>query len=474
MVMPIVARGMILKKLAISLSAALALSASGGPLQARNMSATALPLGGWDAPHHVADDLALPLAASSTIHNVGSCLDDGSVGTLRQVVGISISGDTVDLGSLPLACSTITLSMGEINIPQSVLTFVGPADHTLTITANHKNRILHQTGASGLIEINQLTLSDGGYYAYSSDVKGGCIFSTGLVALHSSKVTGCVAYSVYGNAYGGAIYAKGRVDLYSSEVTDSIANTNAAAGARGGGIYGLNGLRAFYSTLSGNSAPWGPSLGGAACISGDIGIFYSTIDSNKAAIGGGISAGERSNTTSIEVQSSTVSGNTATMRSGGIDIFPFTSAKPVIIRSSTIAFNSAPHSAGVNSAHNVLARSSIIANNTNTSPDVFADLYVQGSGATLTGDSNLIVTSNLGLPGTLTSDPQLTPLGNHGGITRTHALLPGSPAVNHGSNVVNLSRDQRGFTREIPAGSPDIGAYERQVNDDEIFYGGFD
>ena len=462
--MPIVARGMILKKLAISLSAALALSASGGPLHARNMSTTAWPLEGWDAPHHVADDLALPLTASGTIHNVGSCLDDGSVGTLRQVVGISISGDTVDLGSLPLACSTITLSMGEINIPQSVLTFVGPADHTLTITANHKNRILHQTGASGLIEINQLTLSDGGYYAYSSNVKGGCIFSTGLVALHSSKVTGCVAYSVYGNAYGGAIYAKGRVDLYSSEVTDSIANTNAAAGA----------LRAFYSTLSGNSTPWGPSLGGAARISGDISVFYSTIDSNKAAVGGGISAGGTDNTTSIEVQSSTVSGNTATIRSAGIDVFPFAATKPVIIRSSTIAFNTAPYSAGVNSAHSVLARSSIIADNVNTSPGGFADLYVQGFGNALTGDSNLIVASNLGLAGTLTSDPQLTPLGNHGGITRTHALSASSPAVNHGSNVVNLSRDQRGFTREIPAGSPDIGAYERQINDDEIFYGGFD
>jgi hypothetical protein len=84
------------------------------------------------------------------------------------------------------------------------------------------------------------------------------------------------------------------------------------------------------------------------------------------------------------------------------------------------------------------------------------------------------MSSNLGLSGTLTGNPMLAPLANHGGLTRTHALLPLSPAVNAGINVFGSIYEQRGsgFLREVPSGSPDIGAYERQVNDDEIFYDG--
>jgi hypothetical protein len=68
------------------------------------------------------------------------------------------------------------------------------------------------------------------------------------------------------------------------------------------------------------------------------------------------------------------------------------------------------------------------------------------------------------------------PLAYHGGGQRTHALLSTSPAVDVGSNPGSLTTDQRGngFAREVPTGLPDIGAYERQVNDDEVFYAGFD
>jgi hypothetical protein len=50
-----------------------------------------------------------------------------------------------------------------------------------------------------------------------------------------------------------------------------------------------------------------------------------------------------------------------------------------------------------------------------------------------------------------------------------------SPAVDHGNNTASLAYDQRGigFARVVGA-SADIGAFERQVGDDEIFYGGFE
>ncbi|HEY7871283.1 MAG TPA: choice-of-anchor Q domain-containing protein, partial [Rudaea sp.] len=70
----------------------------------------------------------------------------------------------------------------------------------------------------------------------------------------------------------------------------------------------------------------------------------------------------------------------------------------------------------------------------------------------------------------------LAPLGNHGGLTRTHALLAGSPAIDSGKNGKMFATDQRGtgFAREVPTGMPDIGAYERQLIDDEIFGNGFE
>jgi len=56
-------------------------------------------------------------------------------------------------------------------------------------------------------------------------------------------------------------------------------------------------------------------------------------------------------------------------------------------------------------------------------------------------------------------DPNLGPLVNHGGWTETHALLPGSPAIDAVTNGGCPGTDQRGVAR--PQGSQcDIGAYE--------------
>jgi len=60
-----------------------------------------------------------------------------------------------------------------------------------------------------------------------------------------------------------------------------------------------------------------------------------------------------------------------------------------------------------------------------------------------------------------TTDPLLGPLFNYGGPTSTMALLPGSPAIDHGGASVNgcPTTDQRGVVR--PQGPAcDIGAYE--------------
>ena len=57
-------------------------------------------------------------------------------------------------------------------------------------------------------------------------------------------------------------------------------------------------------------------------------------------------------------------------------------------------------------------------------------------------------------------DPLLGPLQDNGGPTFTHALLPGSPAIDHiPAENCEVTTDQRGVAR--PQGAAcDIGAYE--------------
>ncbi|HSC09716.1 MAG TPA: choice-of-anchor Q domain-containing protein [Rhodanobacteraceae bacterium] len=77
--------------------------------------------------------------------------------------------------------------------------------------------------------------------------------------------------------------------------------------------------------------------------------------------------------------------------------------------------------------------------------------------------------------GTIRTDPQLQPLADNGGPTQTHALAPGSAAIDAGSNSSGLATDQRGepFARVVGA-APDIGAFESRppaINIDPSFTG---
>ena len=59
----------------------------------------------------------------------------------------------------------------------------------------------------------------------------------------------------------------------------------------------------------------------------------------------------------------------------------------------------------------------------------------------------------------MNTDPLLGPLSNNSGTTMTLALLPGSPAINAGTNAGIPATDQRGIFRDYGTAA-DIGAYE--------------
>lgn len=102
-------------------------------------------------------------------------------------------------------------------------------------------------------------------------------------------------------------------------------------------------------------------------------------------------------------------------------------------------------------------------NTASSSPDVDGTFTDEGNNLIVdsTGSTGFTVSSLVG-DSTTPIDPLLGSLQNNGGSTETQAILPGSPAINVGSNPNSLTTDQRGEAR-IQRGAIDIGAFESDL-----------
>jgi hypothetical protein len=168
---------------------------------------------------------------------------------------------------------------------------------------------------------------------------------------------------------------------------------------------------------------------------------------------------------------STVSGNTASVQTGGL------AAGMAAISNSTVVFNTTTAAGDSAGGLFVVSRgdleSSILFGNTSGGEANDAGTLI----GALFGADNLVGASPSALPpGTIHDDPLLGPLQNNGGLTGTHALGEGSPALDAGNNAANDATDQRGagFAR-VFNGRADIGAVEMQPEGaDTIFENGFD
>jgi hypothetical protein len=412
---------------------------------------------------------------------VSNCNDNGP-GSLRDAVANAVSGDLVDLSSL--GCSTITLSSGQIEIPQNdlYLKYSGEGATPPTIDANLTSRVLHHTG-SGTLRLVGLTIRNGKYDNTNVYLpvhpRGGCIYSAGSVYLAGSTVSGCTARDTRGeDAAGGGIYTLDALTLSHSTVSGNT-STSTARFADGGGAFAHGAVEVDYSSVSGNTASGLGYLnrGGGLCVfnagTATSRIVHSTIDGNRADRGAGlIVSGLGSSGAAIEIDDSTISGNSANVYAAVYVDGPFT------LRASTIAFNQSGSGPGVEIAapgYAVNFDSSIVANNLSGAAEY--DLGDRGYRLTIGGANNLVVAANaIALPAdTIDTDPQLLPLADNGGPTRTHALAATSPALDAGNDLAGDASDQRGdgFPRVFGAAA-DIGAFERQTPNDTIFADGFE
>jgi hypothetical protein len=266
------------------------------------------------------------------------------------------------------------------------------------------------------------------------------------VLIHSSIITG--------NGQGGVISSGGHVGVYASHIERNQG---------GGGIFGADLVDLMDSTVSGNeAAPHASHQSAGGIYARTLNAARSTISGNGGDDAGGVLA------PNVTLVNTTVSSNRAA--SGTQPVGGIKAVLTLQLYNSTIAFNSGDAVGGIYASSGKII-SSIIAGNSHSSASYDRNLFVQTSA---TFSNNLIISANV-TTGAITADPKLTPLASHGGPVPAHALLATSPAIGAGSNPMNVGTDARGtgFARVVGANA-DIGAYERQANEDEIFGNGID
>jgi hypothetical protein len=467
-----------------------------------------LALSGLTITHGIADSADLNPDSSRAAY--GGCIlsDHGSNST-----GISFYG-SVSLTDVTLAdCQAIAAPQGTAYFVASGGGVHAQAQLTVlrsTISGNRASSANFRALGGGLYShYGTISLTDSdvvnnrveAFYpvvAYVPNSAGG----GGLATYHGVVISGSViAHNFAGcdsrtqfclSAFGGGMRVSGALEISTSAIYD---NTTEARGslqdaiANGGGCYAVYGdIHVVDSTISANHLRGNAAerRGGGLFTAGgfapdeDVVISGSTLDNNSADKGGGLfdKAGK------LNIIDSTISGNIADTAGGAVYALGSSyGAHAWKLSSSTVTRNSAGNGGGIVDNHDPdlgasELQSSIVAENINrlSGGTYDADIGSAYSGVLIDGANNLIVAAN-GImlpPDTLNAAPLLGPLQNNGGLTRTHALLEGSLAIDAGNNAENLDFDQRGegFAR-IVGTSADIGAFEVQA-DDIVFRDGFE
>ena len=419
--------------------------------------------------------------------------------------------------NLPAGPQTITLTGGALDLTGS-FTINGPGASNLTINGNGTDRVFI-VGQIWSVNLNQVDAINGLTISGGKQTYGAGVLNFGTLSMNNDVVSNNVA----GTSGGGGIYDVGSLALTNCTVTAN----SCGASTCGGGLYVLTGATAtvtnstFSSNVAGGTGSSG-SEGGGICNSGTIVLTNSTLTANSAGSDGGALYNEgtmtatfcsfTNNTTGadgaglhvngiITINDGLIAGNTASSSGGGMEEteweFGNTNILTVLtITNTTFANNTASGTAG---GLVVWANGVTLTNDTFT-----GNRSISGTGGGLWLNASLtlqnsIVSGNFGGNGTTANDISgtlasgssfnligtggaggltngkngnlvgvastgLGALANNGGPTQTIALLPGSPAIAHGSNalVAAGATDQRGFTR-IVNGTVDMGAFETQM-----------
>lgn len=436
-----------------------------------------------------------PVKAASLVVTKTADTDDGVCNadcSLREAVDVAKKGDVITFeNSLSGQTITLTSAIGlyeNITINGSSLTehikidgsgssniFFIPSCVTVNCEAPIDSNIVKlisldiqnaNFGLAAVVNYRHLQVEDVNFINNNnseSHWRAGAIYSDGNLLISNSTFTNNHA------DYGGAIYIKGQATIIAGNFLNNTSDFE------GGAIYNEGKLSIYDTLFENNNSTW--SGGGIYTRAGMTGaytnILRSTFYNNTANLSGGGIMNEGQDAI-LKVSNSTFSSNNAIFNGGAIMNEGYDPLLEII--NSTFTNNSSINNSGaLHSIGNIgnlppfLPSISII--NTIIANSVGGvDCYIQDT--TILENTNNIIENNgaginsCGTPFS-TADPMLAPLADNGGLTPTHYLLPGSPAINAGNNTkcaaspVN-NTSQNGITRPV-GGTCDIGSVEMPV-----------
>ena len=431
-------------------------------------------------------------------------------GTLRiadsQFSGNSTSGTGSDGGAIYAVDALVeiddTLFAGNV-------TFASGADgggialknSTLNATATTISGNQAPGGASdgggiyadaSTVNLTDTTVS--GNFTTGSNSEGGGIAAYNSSAVNMVDSVVSLNRTTGSQSPGGGVYLSGgTLTMLRSMITQ---NTTSGQTSAGGGLAMIGGSASIVeSGLQGNStANTGGHGGGIYNLGGNLLLRSSSVIENTVAHaqskGGGVySDTNLAGTQSTQILNTTISGNSAALRGGGV----FNADGLMEIRHSTITNNSTPFmNVGNGVASQATAAtltkifSSIIAGNVGAAAGTGSDVdsvdgasvnSIQSLGYNVIGVGNGKTLFNAAGDQSGITNPLLAPLQDNGGNPAnpfsvfTHALLAGSPAINAGSPAFTpnayapaLTTDQRGdgYAR-VKSGRIDVGAFESDL-----------
>lgn len=370
-------------------------------------------------------------------------------GVLVLMVDTTIEGVTIRDGRVPIFGGGILADQGALTLRDSVVesNHAGAQGGGIAIADGGATRI-----ERSIVRENHANRAGGGILG--ADGSGPMtIVDSVIAANHAEPVSG-------GWAEGGGIVAWSKLTLERVAVLDNEAAATAVVddGAAGGGVVAVAALGVIDSTFARNRATGrvgAEARGGALYVasSGAQMIRGTTFAGNSAAATGGQAQGGAIRQFfggSLEIVNSTFSGNSvsathdASAALGGAAMLE-TAATLMHV---TLAGNTA---SGNGASGGSLWAPSAVLQRTIVAGGDCADPVAAASDSVDSG-----TTCGLNHSGV---DPRLGPLAANGGLTETHALLPGSPAIDVATPPGPLLPDQRGVPRPQGAGV-DAGAYE--------------